>query len=828
MTFTLTNHPLPVTDALPTLHRALAEGRNAVLEAPPGAGKTTLVPLALLDAPWLRGQTILMLEPRRLAARRSAVRMAEMIGEGVGETVGYRVRQDSKVSRHTRVEVVTEGILTRRLASDPDLAGVGLVIFDEFHERSLTSDLGLALCLEVQAALRDDLRLLVMSATLDGAAVAGLLNDCPVIRSEGRMFPVETRFLPGKSAQTLAAAMSSAIQTALDAETGSILAFLPGEGEIRQTQRLLGDLGPGVDIAPLYGALPAGVQDQAIRPSVPGRRKVVLATAIAETSLTIDGVRVVIDGGYSRRNRFDVRSGLDRLVTVRTTAAEAAQRCGRAGRLEPGVCYRLWSEAEDRALLPYPPPEISEADLAPLALDLAAWGASADSLAWLTPPPAASLAQARDLLQALGAVDAAGKITAHGKAMSTLPLHPRLAHMILAAKELGLGGLACVVAALLSERDVLRGVRDGDVRRRVEACLTGHDSDPAVDRGALASVRQLAGEWRRRLSLPAPSTSSQEAGLVVALAYPERVAKRRTQGGFVLVSGRGATLADSDPLAAEDFLAIADLEGGPSGKVWLAAPLTRADIDLLFADRQTTSDTVRWDNRSGSVQARRQTRLGALVLDDQPLPSVDPAHIAEGLLDGLREQGLGVLPWEKPSLQLRARLAFLRRAEGEPWPDVSDEALLEHLEDWLLPALSGMSKLSDLKKVALTDCLATLIPWELRQRLDREAPSHLEVASGSRIALDYENGDVPVLAVRVQELFGTTQHPLIAGGRTAVVIHLLSPAHRPIQITGDLPGFWRTSWSLVRSELRGRYPRHSWPEDPLASPPTTRAKPRGT
>ncbi len=579
-------------------------------------------------------------------------------------------------------------------------------------------------------------------------------------------------------------------------------------------------------VAPLYGALSKTQQDQAIAASPAGQRKVVLATSIAETSLTIDGVRVVIDGGYARRNRFDVRSGLDRLVTVRVSAAEAAQRRGRAGRQEPGMAYRLWSEAEDRALMPYPPPEIAEADLAPLALDLAAWGARAETLAWLTPPPAPALAQADDLLTALGAIDPTGRITPHGHAMAALPFHPRLAHMMIAAQAHGLGGLACVVAALLSNRDVLRQARDGDLRRRVEVCLNGAENDPAVDRGILAGVRQLAGEWRQRWSLAAP-TSAHATGLVVALAYPERVAKRRAQGGFVLVNGRGATLADGDPLAAEEYLAIADLEGGPSGKVWLAAPLAKSDLERVFARYLVIQDVVGWDNRSGAVLARRQTRWGAVVLDDQPLPRLDPNRLAEGLLDGVRQRGLAVLPWDKASQQWRARVAFMRRLEGEPWPDVTDDALLARLEDWLLPALGGMSKLVELERLSVLDALESLLPWALRPRLLHEAPPYVSVASGSRIALDYESGDVPVLAVRVQELFGTTTHPTIASGRGRLSVHLLSPAHRPLQVTGDLPGFWRTSWHLVRSDMRGRYPRHPWPEDPLAAPPTTRVKPKG-
>ncbi len=815
---------LPIAEVLPRLREALARGRGAVLEAPPGAGKTTAVPLALLGAEWLAGRTILMLEPRRLAARAAARRMAELLGEEVGGTVGYRVRQESRVSRATRIEVVTEGILTRRLQSDPELAGVGCVIFDEFHERSLHADLGLALTLEVQAALRDDLRLLAMSATLDGGPVAALMGGVPVIAAQGRAHPVETRFLPGLGRPHEQAA--AAIRRALGEEGGSVLAFLPGEGEIRRVQGLLSGLPPEVEVCPLYGALPASAQDRAIRPAAAGRRKVVLATAIAETSLTIEGVRVVVDAGLSRRARFEPRAGMSRLVTARVSRAEADQRRGRAGRVEPGVCYRLWSEAEDRALAPFAPPEILEADLAPLALDLAVWGAAAEALPWLDPPPAGPLAQAAELLAGLGALDAAGRVTPHGREMAALPLHPRLAHMILAARAHGLGGLACDVAALLEERDVLRADRSADLRIRVDVLQRGA-AVPGADAATLARARRSAADWRKRLGLAAYA-GSQETGAVVALAYPDRIGRRRGPGSYTLSGGRGAVLDEADPLAAQDFLAVAEVDGGTqNARVFLAAPLAPAEIEALFADRIAEADAVRWDARAEAVAARRQRRLGAVVLADKPLPAPDPARLAVGLIDGIRQTGLHVLPWDAASEQFRARVAFLRRAEGEDWPDLSDAALAATLEAWLAPYLSGLSRLAQLKKVPLVEALTATLPWERRQRLEAEAPTHYRVPTGDRIPLDY-SGEVPVLAVRVQQMFGVTAHPALAGGKVPLLVHLLSPAHRPLQITRDLPGFWRGSYPAVKAEMKGRYPRHPWPDDPAAAEPTRRAKPRGT
>ena len=814
---------LPILDALPALRSALAGGSAAVVLAPPGAGKTTVVPLALLDESWAAKGKIVMLEPRRLAARMAARRMAALLGEEVGRTVGYRIRQETKVSAATRIEVVTEGVLTRLLQADPELSGIACVIFDEFHERSLHADLGLALCLEVRAALRGDLRLLVMSATLDPGPVTGLLGGAETVVSEGRAHPVETRFRPPRPNARLEDEMAAAVRTALAEEDGSILAFLPGEGEIRRVAERLATLPPDVDLAPLYGGLTPQDQDRAVRPAEAGRRKVVLATAIAETSLTIDGIRVVIDGGQARRAAFDPRSGMTRLVTARVTRASADQRRGRAGRLMPGVCYRLWSEAEDRALLPAPPSEIIEADLAPLSLDLAAWGTAAADLSWLDPPPAAALAQAGALLRDLGALDAEGRITPHGRAMAELPLHPRLAHMILTARDHGLGGLACDVAALLSERDPVRGVRDADLRLRLGLLHGERAGGLSLDKGALARACQDAADWRRRLEL-AKAESGEGAGICLALAYPDRIGRRRGKG-YVLSGGRGAVLDEGDPLAVEEYLAVADLDAGSAdARIYLAAPLSRAEIDDLFADALVDEETVVWDPRSECVVARRRTRLGACVLDEHPLPAPDPSRLAEGLVDGIRRTGLHVLPWDTASEQLRARIGFLHAAEGAPWPDVSDAALLAGLEDWLMPFLSGMSKLAHLRKLTLTEALLALLPWELRQRLDKEAPTHVTVPTGSRIRLDYEGDGPPVLAVRLQEMFGCTEHPTIAGGRVPLVVHLLSPARRPVQVTQDLPGFWTSSYATVKAEMKGRYPKHPWPDDPLTAPPTNRVK----
>jgi len=843
----------PIDVVLPDLLAALAAGPNAVLLAPPGAGKTTRVPLALLEASllgesWLGKQTILMLEPRRMAARAAARFMAASLGEAVGETVGYRVRLDSAVGPNTRIEVITEGILTRRLQADPALEGVGAVLLDEFHERSLQGDLGLALCLDSQGALRDDLRLLVMSATLDAGPVAALLGDAPVIESQGRQHPVTIHHgsAPDAGPDGVTRAVTGAIRRALSEESGDLLVFLPGEREIARVAQAMGDP-PGVVVLPLHGSLPAARQDRALTPRVDGGRRVVLATNIAETSLTIEGVRVVIDSGLARVPRFDPGSGMTRLETAKISQASATQRAGRAGRLGPGVCHRLWPEAAHGALVPSIRPEILDADLAPLVLELAAWGVTDPAaLAWLDPPPAGAWAAARDLLTGLEALDCAGRITDHGRALARLPLHPRLAHMVVRGQERGLGALAADIAALLSERDLLGRSAGVDLRRRLDV-LRGRTPKGAVPAGALQRVREAARQIRRlaggrgaggRGADAMPSDT--DPGCLLALAYPDRIARRREGGppGRVLLSGgRGAVLDDVDPLAAADWLAVGEVSdrvhtasGGAEARVRLAAPLDAEDVLGGRVAPLETADSVTWSKRDEMVLARRRTTLGALVLRDRPLPDPDAAAVTAALLDGVRTLGLGAaLSWTSAARSLRARVGFLHHHQGADagWPDLSDAALVETLEDWLAPGVAGMTRRAHLQKVDVLAALRALIPWDLARRLDREAPSHLTVPTGSRLALDYEDPDGPALSVRVQELFGMDRHPTLAGGRVPVVLKLLSPARRPVQITRDLPGFWRGAWGEVRKEMKGRYPKHPWPEDPLTALPTTRAKARG-
>jgi ATP-dependent RNA helicase HrpB len=830
---------LPVGDAVAALAAALADAGAAVLQAPPGAGKTTLVPLILLDAPWLAGRRILMLEPRRLATRAAARRMAEMLGETAGETVGYRTRLDTRVGAATRVEVVTEGILIRMIQDDPALDDVGLVIFDEFHERSLDADLGLALTIESRRALREDLRLLVMSATLDGEAVARLLGGAPVIGSVGRSFPVAIRHLE-RPADRLETAVAAVIRRALVEEDGGVLVFLPGGAEIRRVERLLNEAepDPGIIVAPLYGDLPQEAQDEAIRPAPAGRRKVVLATPIAETSLTIEGISVVIDSGLMRVPRFEPRSGMTRLETVRVSQASAEQRRGRAGRLAPGLCYRLWPEAEQAQLRPFNLPEIAEADLAPLALELARWG-SADpaALAWLDPPPAAAYAQAGELLRDLAALDSAGRITAHGREMATLGLHPRLAHMARAARRHGRGRLAAAIAALLGERDILKtmpGQRDADLRWRVEL-LHERARAPALprgvtlERGALERARQTARQFERQLRLRGEDiVDARDSGRVLALAYPDRIAQRRAgaHGQFLLSNGRGAELPAADPLAAEEFLAVADLDGDKRvARIFLAAPLSRAELEEDFAESIAAAESVVWDSRAAAVLARRQERLGALVLKDEPLAGAPVERLTAAMLDGVRALGIAALPWTREAESLRQRILFLRRLDAPgDWPDLTDAALLAALEAWLAPYLVGITRQAQLERLDLAALLRQQLSWEQQQALDRLAPTHIAVPSGSRVPIDYGAGEVPVLAVRLQELFGAKETPSVAGGRVPLLLHLLSPAGRPLQVTRDLGGFWTGSYPAVRSEMRGRYPKHPWPDDPLAAAPTARAK----
>jgi len=825
---------LPIDEVLPALRAALATRSSAVLQAPPGAGKTTRVPLALLDERWLASQRIVMLEPRRLAARAAARRMADSLGESVGATVGFRVRGETRISARTQVEVVTEGVLTRMLHEDAALEGIGLVIFDEFHERSLNADLGLALSLETQAVLRPELRLLVMSATLDGVAVAGLLDDAPVIASEGRTFPIDVRYVPRRVEQSTEGAVAGAIRRALIDDGGSVLAFLPGAAEIRRTQALLAssDLPTDVHVLPLFGAMPAAAQDEAILPAPPGTRKVVLATAIAETSLTIDGVRVVVDSGVARVPSFSPRTGMSRLETVRVSRASAEQRSGRAGRTAPGVCYRLWAAEEHAGLLERDRPEILQADLAPLALDLAIAGiVDAASLRWLDPPPAPALAQARELLVQLGALDDGHRITPHGRAMASFGVHPRLAHMMLRGQELGFGSTACLVAALLDERDPMRHgplAPDADIRHRV-AIVEGRESAANVDRDTVRRIREQVRIWRSALHLPSHATVDEgECGSALALAFPDRVAQRRSGAGerYVLRNGLGAVLPEGSSLTGSPYLAVAELGGQrPDARIQLAASLTRRELDVLFADDVQREDVVQWRAADHAIVAVRRERLGAIVLRETTLRDVEPAAVAEALLSALTtEQGLS-LTWSEDASRVRARLAFLHRHVGG-WPDVGDDALLATAHDWLLPHLVGLRRREEVTALDLGALLQSQLSWRQRAELDELAPTHVEVPSGSRIRIDYSDPEAPVLAVRLQELFGLDTTPSVAGGAVPLTLHLLSPAHRPVQVTRDLAGFWRQSYFEVRKELRGRYPKHAWPDDPMRAQPTRRTRPR--
>jgi ATP-dependent helicase HrpB len=865
--------PLPIDAVLDELARTLAGNNAAVVVAPPGAGKTTRVPLALLDEPWVQNRKIIVLEPRRLAARASAERMAHTIGERVGETVGYRVRFGSKVSRATRIEVVTEGIFSRQILDDSELSDVAAVLFDEFHERSLDADLGLALARDAQTGLREDLRILVMSATLDGARVAKLLGDAAVIESEGRAFPVETRYLGRKADAPLERQMADAIAMALRADPGSVLAFLPGAAEIRRTQNFLSERvhDTGIEIVPLFGALDASVQDRAIAPAPKGRRKVVLATSIAETSLTIEGVRIVVDSGVARVPRYEPDIGLTRLETVRASRAAVDQRRGRAGRTEPGVCYRLWDEPQTASLAAYTQPEILSADLSSLVLDLAQWGVSDPaSLAFLDSPPAPALKEARSLLRELGALDADGRITGEGRSLRALALPPRLARMIVDSDRLGAGEHAAEIAAVLTERGLGGDSVDLDVRldqfRRDRSPRAGSarslaqrwasqvaNEDAAIKLTDAENVRAagpsspspLAGEGRgggsrtavfgqRRESPQDKRDAAQAAGepstgVMLAFAFPDRVARNRGNGSFVLANGRGAALDQASALARAPYIAVAELTGAAgSGRILLAAPITQAEIEQHFADQIETADEISFDRSAMALRARRKKTLHAITLSETPLalqPSMETARV---LADGLIASGLDRLPWSKPARQWRDRVMFLRAAEGEPWPDLSDDALAAQREAWLVPALHDKTSLKEFSPGDLSDALMTLLPWDSRARLEREAPTHFEAPTGTMLAIDYEAEQGPTIAVRLQELFGLNAHPSIAKGTVPLVLELLSPAHRPVQVTRDLPGFWRGSYAAVRSDLRGRYPRHPWPEDPASAMPTRRVKPRGT
>ena len=826
---------LPIDAALPELTAALRARNVAVLVAPPGAGKTTRVPLVLAGEDWAAEKKILVLAPRRLAARAAAARMAATLRETVGATVGYRVRFASQVSRATRIEVVTEGVFTRLILDDPVLTGIAAVIFDEFHERSLDADLGLALARDVQQGLREDLKLLVMSATLDGARVGGLLGNAPVIESAGRAFPVETRYI-GRDARTpIERQVTDAVLRSLRADAGSLLVFLPGAAEIRRTEAFVRErlADPDIDVVALYGALDADIQDRAIAPAPPGRRKVVLATSIAETSLTIEGVRVVIDSGLARVPRYEPDVGLTRLETVRVSRASADQRRGRAGRTQPGVCYRLWDEPQTAALEPAHQPEILAADLSSFVLDLASWGvADPTSLAFLDPPPAPALAEAKTLLLALGAVDRDGRITDEGRRLRRLPLPPRLARMVVDAAGLGEAGLAAEVAVVLTERGL--GGNDVDLAHRIDG-LRRDRSQRARDARAVATRwASIAEDTLSPPGRPQRATSEQRdgkepsVGSLLALAYPERIAKARDAGGaFLLANGRGASIDPASALARAPFLAVAEVAGtAAQGRIVLAAELAGSEIEAQFSDRIESREEVIFDAATGSLRARRQRRLGAIVLADQPLPVVPTEETARILADALVRLGIDRLPWTKALQQWRDRVGFLRRAHGDEWPDLSDAALAASATDWLVPALAGKTALSALHSDELAEAVHGLVPWSLRRRLDAEAPTHFCAPSGSVVPIDYAAEEGPKLSIRVQELFGLDRHPTIAAGRVALVVELLSPAQRPVQVTRDLPGFWRGSYGAVKAEMKGRYPRHPWPDDPLAAVPTRRAKPR--
>ncbi|AZG76152.1 ATP-dependent helicase HrpB [Methylocystis rosea] len=855
---------LPIDDVLPAIRAALEASCNLVVVAPPGAGKTTRAPLALLDADWAKGGKLILLEPRRLAARAAASRMAATLGETVGETIGLRMRLESKISGRTRIEVVTEGVFARMILDDGGLEGVAGVLFDEYHERSLDADLGLALALDAQAGLREDLRLITMSATLDGARVAALMG-AQTIESQGRAFAVETRYLGRDANARIEESMTRAILLALREERGSILAFLPGQGEIARVASRLAEsrLPDDIDVAPLYGALDRGEQDLAIAPARPGRRKIVLATSIAETSLTIEGVRIVVDSGLARVQRFEPDLGLSRLETVRASRASVDQRRGRAGRTEPGVCYRLWDEPQTAALPAFAAPEILDADLSGLALDLAAWGVSDPGrLKWLDPPPAPAWKEAVALDRELGALDDDGRLTDMGRAMRALPLAPRLARMVVEAAGQGEAKRAAELAMLLSERGI--GGADADLSHRLER-LRGEKSKRAGD------ALRLAAQWARQAMaaagvLPPPQPSPANAGegvdsalhqeranrrsfasplprsggglgrgllsdgALIALAFPDRIAKSRgARGEFLMANGRAAMLQFEDPLSRAPFLAVAELTGrAAQARILAACALTAEEVETIAGNRIETRDETVFDAASASLRRRAFRRLGAIRLSERNL-AVEPSdQNARILARGVAAVGVARLPWTKTQMQRRDRVAFLRRAEGDEWPDLSDAALAASAEEWLAPFIEGRTSLADIATDDLEAALAQLLPYELSRRLDAEAPSHFETPAGSRHALDYSTENGPILAVRVQELYGLSSHPTLARGRAPLTLELLSPAHRPIQTTRDLPSFWKGSWSEVKKEMRGRYPRHLWPDDPAAAQPTTRAKPRGS
>jgi ATP-dependent helicase HrpB len=823
--------PLPIDAVLDDLRAALAASSSAVLVAPTGAGKTTRVPLALMDEAWLGGRKILVLEPRRIAARAASERMAHSLGEELGHRIGLRARMVSKTGPKTRIEVVTEGVFTRMILDDPELSGIGAVLFDEFHERSLDADFGLALALDCQRALRDDLRILPMSATLDGARVAGLLGDAPVIASEGRAFPISTRYLGRDPNLRIEDQVADAVMRALREEKGSILAFLPGQGEIRRVEDRLKDriTDPAIVLAPLYGAMDAKQQDLALEPAPPGVRKVVLATSIAETSITIEGVRVVIDSGVARVPRFEPDVGVTRLETVRVSRAAAEQRRGRAGRTEPGICYRLWDEQQTQSLPAYADPEIRSADLASLLLDCAEWGASDPrALSWIDPPSAVAIDAARQELTSLEALDAEGRITAAGKRLRSLPLPPRLARMVIAAADLGAEKLASEIAAVIVERGL--GGNDADLAHRLDFFRRDGSRRANDMRRLAAGWARLAGGGRAARGAAGASGDAISVARLLALAFPERIGKARgVRGQFLLANGRGANVDPVHPMAQSPYLVAAELSGAAaSTRILLAAAADEAEILAAAGHRIREGDESEFDAEAAALRSRHVRRLDAIVLSSEPRPSGGSDEASRVLAEGIAKLGIPRLPWTKAQIQLRDRVGFLRAAGERDWPDLADAALARTAAEWLAPFLAGKTKLSEIGADDLGASLDALLPWSLKKRLEEEAPTHFEAPTGNRHAIDYEAPGAPALHIRVQELFGLRQHPAIAQGRLPLTLHLLSPAHRPIQITRDLPGFWKGSWAAVKAEMKGRYPRHPWPDDPASAPPTARAKPRGT
>jgi ATP-dependent helicase HrpB len=820
---------LPIFDILPQIKEGLLQSNTLILQAPPGAGKSTALPLELLDEPWLAGKKILMLEPRRLAARAVASRMSELIGLAVGSTVGYKVRFENKTSKATRIEVLTEGILTRMLQQDDALAEVGLVIFDEFHERSLHADLALALCREMQEVLREDMRILIMSATLQGSNLSALLKGAPVLTSQGRQYPVQIIYQPGDSSTPLPLQVSRGIVKALQEHRGDVLAFLPGAGEIHRCMELLEAELPALRLHPLYGDLPLQKQQEALLPDTTGRRKVVLATAIAETSLTIEGIGVVVDSGFSRAPRFDPQTGLTRLETIRVTGDAADQRAGRAGRLGPGVCLRLWSAGAQHQLIPHRKPEILEADLAPLVLELANWGTTdIASMAWLTPPPQAGISLSRDLLRGLQALQGE-KITARGKEMLRLPTHPRIAHLLLEGKHAGLLALATDIAALLEERDPLPKEDGADLSLRIDVLRKWRNKEyVSADRSRLERIDRLAESWRKLFQIRTENTPVQQeqVGKLIALAYPERVARQHgPEHRFKLMNGRFAKINEHDPLIREKWLAIAHLDGGSSeGRIFLAAAIDPEDIMHLTQNQ----DFISWDAQKGELIARREIRLGEISVSSSPLKQIPEAARAEALLRAAHGEGLKLFTINEETKDWVDRLRCLRKwRPEEDWPDLSEPQLLATMEEWLSPWLSGIKRREDFSKLDMRSILENLLPWEQKQRLEKLAPAAIPVPTGSMIRLKYlPDGNAPVLAVRLQEMFGLLDTPAVNEGRNKVMLHLLSPGYKPVQVTQDLRSFWKNTYPEVRSELRVRYQKHHWPEDPWTAEAVRGAKKR--